>query len=156
MEIVETFLANIKHDVGLWVMVAFTCAVLAWAAALIDLWTGIEAARANKEPISSHALRRTVAKVIDYLRVMLFCALIDTLGLFFSWYVLPYFVIVCTLGVLLIEGRSVLENSRKKKSHAADILDAVEGIIKAATEKDAEKIIEQLRKEGHPGKGNRK
>ena len=146
MMMIETFLANIKHDVGLWVMVAFMCAVLIFAAALIDLWTGIEAARANKEPISSHALRRTVAKVIDYLRVMLFCALIDTLGLFFSWYVLPYFVIICTLGVLLIEGRSVLENSRKKKSHAAEILDAVEDIIQAATRQDAEKIIEQLRK----------
>ena len=98
----------IEQDIAMWVVVAFTCAVLVWIAALIDLWTGVEAARANKEPISSHALRRTVAKVVDYLRVMLFCALIDTLGLFFSWYVLPYFVIVCTLGILLIEGRSVL------------------------------------------------
>lgn len=147
MEVVETFVSNIKQDVGLWVMVAFTCAVLVWGAALIDLWTGVDAARANKEPISSHALRRTVGKVVDYLRVMMFCALIDTLGLFFSWYVLPYFVLVCTLGVLLIEGRSVLENSRKKKSHAADIVDAVEDIIKAATEKDAERIIERLKQE---------
>ena len=75
---IETFIANIKQDVLLWVMVAFTCCVIVWLAALIDLWTGVEAARANKEPISSHALRRTVAKVIDYLRVMLFCGLIDT------------------------------------------------------------------------------
>ena len=141
----QTFLDNIQQDVGLWVMAAFTCAVLVWAAALIDLWTGVEAARASKEAISSHSLRRTVAKVVDYLRVMLFCGLIDTLGLFFPWYVLPYFVLVCTLGILLIEGRSVIENSRKKKSHAADILDAVENIIKAATEKDAEQIIEQLK-----------
>ena len=122
---IETFIANIKQDVLLWVMVAFTCCVIVWLAALIDLWTGVEAARANKEPISSHALRRTVAKVIDYLR--------------------PYFLIVCTLGVLLIEGRSVIENSRKKKSHAADILNAVEDIIKAATQQDAERIIKQLK-----------
>ena len=135
----------IEQDIGMWVVVAFTCAVLVWAAALIDLWTGIEAARANREPISSHSLRRTVGKVVDYLRVMRFCALIDTLGLFFSWYVLPYFVIVCTLGVLLIEMRSVIENSRKKKSHAADILDAVEDIIQAATQQDAERIIDRLR-----------
>ena len=141
----QTFLDNIQQDVGLWVMAAFTCAVLVWAAALIDLWTGVEAARASKEAISSHSLRRTVAKVVDYLRVMLFCGLIDTLGLFFPWYVLPYFVLVCTLGILLIEGRSVIENSRKKKSHAADILDAVENIIKAATRQDAEQIIEQLK-----------
>lgn len=145
MGVLDKITAAIAQDIGLWVVVAFTCAVLVVLAAFIDLWTGVEAARANRERISSHALRRTVNKIVDYLRVMVFAALIDTLGLFFPWYVLPYFLIVCTLGVLLIEGRSVIENSRKKKSHAADILDAVEDIIKAATQQDAERIIERLK-----------
>lgn len=147
MGVLDKITAAIAQDIGLWVVVAFTCAVLVVLAAFIDLWTGVEAARANRERISSHALRRTVNKIVDYLRVMMFAALIDTLGLFFPWYVLPYFLIVCTLGVLLIEGRSVIENSRKKKSHAADILDAVEDIIKAATQQDAERIIERLKEE---------
>lgn len=147
MGVLDKITAAIAQDIGLWVVVAFTCAVLVVLAAFIDLWTGVEAARANRERISSHALRRTVNKIVDYLRVMVFAALIDTLGLFFPWYVLPYFLIVCTLGVLLIEGRSVIENSRKKKSHAADILDAVEDIIKAATQQDAERIIERLKEE---------
>lgn len=145
MGVLDKITFAIAQDIGLWVVVAFTCAVLVVLAAFIDLWTGVEAARANRERISSHALRRTVNKIVDYLRVMVFAALIDTLGLFFPWYVLPYFLIVCTLGVLLIEGRSVIENSRKKKSHAADILDAVEDIIKAATQQDAERIIERLK-----------
>ena len=145
--VVDKIMSAVEQDISVWVVVAFTCAVLVVAASFIDLWTGLEAARANKEPISSHALRRTVNKIVDYLRVMLFAGLIDTLGLFFAWYVLPYFLIVCTLGVLLIEWRSVIENSRKKKSHAADIVDAVEDIIKAATEKDAERIIERLKQE---------
>lgn len=143
--VIDKITAAIAQDIGLWVVMAFMCAVLVVLAAFIDLWTGVEAARANKERISSHALRRTVNKIVDYLRVMVFAALIDTLGLFFPWYVLPYFLIVCTLGVLLIEGRSVIENSRKKKSHAADILDAVEDIIKAATQQDAERIIKRLK-----------
>lgn len=147
MGVLDKITSAIAQDIGLWVVVAFTCAVLVVLAAFIDLWTGVEAARANRERISSHALRRTVNKIVDYLRVMVFAALIDTLGLFFPWYVLPYFLIVCTLGVLLIEGRSVIENSRKKKSHAADILDAVEDIIKAATQQDAERIIERLKEE---------
>ena len=145
MGVLDKITAAIAQDIGLWGVGAFTCAVLVVLAAFIDLWTGVEAARANRERISSHALRRTVNKIVDYLRVMMFAALIDTLGLFFPWYVLPYFLIVCTLGVLLIEGRSVIENSRKKKSHAADILDAVEDIIKAATQQDAERIIERLK-----------
>ena len=37
-----------------------------------------------------------------------------------------------------------IEAARKKKSHAADILEAVEDIIKAATRQDAEEIIKKL------------
>lgn len=132
--------------IGHWMVVVFTCCLLVIVSAFIDMWSGIEAARANKEQVSSRGLRKTVAKIVDYLRVVAFAMLIDTLGLFITWYVLPYCVMLCTLGILLIEGRSVLENSRRKKSHAAEVLDAVEDIIKAATRQDAEKIIEQLKK----------
>lgn len=125
--------------------VIFVCCILIIFAALIDLWTGIDAARANKERIRSKALRRTVTKTIDYLRVVLFGVLIDVLGLFFPWYALPYCALLCTLGVLLIEGRSVLENLRKKKSHAADIASMVGKIVQCIDEKDAQKIISELK-----------
>lgn len=125
--------------------VIFVCCILIIFAALIDLWTGVDAARANKERIRSKALRRTVTKTIDYLRVVLFGVLIDILGLFFPWYALPYCALLCTLGVLLIEGRSVLENLRKKKSHAADIASMVGKIVQCIDEKDAQKIISELK-----------
>lgn len=125
--------------------VIFVCCMLIIFAALIDLWTGLDAARANKERIRSRALCRTVTKTLDYLRVVLFGVLIDVLGLFFPWYVLPYCALLCTLGVMLIEGRSVLENLRKKKSHAADIASMVGKIVQCIDEKDAQKIISELR-----------
>lgn len=125
--------------------VIFVCCMLIIFATLIDLWTGIDAARANKERIRSKALRRTVTKIIDYLRVILFGVLIDILGIFFPWYVLPYCAILCTLGVMLIEGRSVLENLRKKKSHAGDIANMVGKIVQCIDEKDAQKIISELK-----------
>lgn len=143
-EVLDKLISAIEHDISLWVMVAFTCCALVIFAAFIDMWSGVEAARAVKERISSHGLRKTVSKIVDYLRVVFFAALIDTLGLFFPWYLLPYFVMACTLGVLLIEGRSVIENSRKKKSQAAGIPDAVRSIIQAATREEAEKVLEQL------------
>ena len=143
-EVLDKLISAIEHDISLWIVVAFTCCVLVVLAAFIDMWSGVEAARAVKERISSHGLRKTVSKIVDYLRVVFFAALIDTLGLFFPWYLLPYFVMACTLGVLLIEGRSVIENSRKKKSQAADIPDAVRSIIQAATREEAEKVLEQL------------
>ena len=142
--LIEKVLSAIEHDLTVWATVGFTCCALILLGVLIDMWAGTAAARAVGERLSSHGFRKTVAKAVDYLRVVFFAALIDTLGLFFPWYLLPYFVMACTLGVLLIEGRSVIENSRKKKSQAAAIPDAVRSIIQAATREEAEKVLEQI------------
>lgn len=137
--------------VGRGSVIVFVCAVLVMAAAFIDMWTGIEAAKANKERISSRSLRKTVAKIVDYLRVIMFAVLVDVLGLFFPWYALPYCAVIVTLGILLIEGKSVLENFRRKRSHAADVVEMVARIIECGSVKDAEEII-RLLKEAVPGK----
>ena len=138
MEMVEAYLG---HDVSRGLTVIFVCCLLVIAAALIDMWTGVDAARANKEKIRSHSLRKTVRKVIDYLRIVMFGVLIDFLGLFFPWYDIPYACIIVTLGVILIEGKSVIENFKKKRSSAAQVIDMVGQIIKCADEKDARKLI---------------
>jgi hypothetical protein len=124
------------------------CCILTIAACFIDLWTGIDAARKNKEKIRSKALRRTVAKILDYLRVIVFGTLIDVLGLSFPWYVIPYCAIICTLGILIIEGKSVLENFHKKKSSAAKVVDIVEAIVDATDNETAEKIIKAIKSDG--------
>lgn len=124
-----------------YIVVMFTCCVSITISAFVDMWSGIDAARANHERIDSKGLRRTISKVVDYLRVLIFGALIDGLGLFFTWYVAPYAMILITVGIIVIECRSVMENSRKKKSHAADIADVVKQIIECADEKDAKKLV---------------
>lgn len=142
MELIETYLG---HDVSRGLTIIFLCCILVIAAALIDMWTGVDAAIANREKIRSHSLRKTVRKVIDYLRIVLFGCLIDILGLFFPWYDIPYACIVVTLGVILIEGKSVIENLKKKRSSAAGVLDMVGKIIDCADEKDAKKLIELIK-----------
>ena len=52
MEMVEAYLG---HDVSRGLTVIFVCCLLVIAAALIDMWTGVDAARANKEKIRSHS-----------------------------------------------------------------------------------------------------
>ncbi len=138
MDIVETYLG---HDVSRGLAIIFVCCILVVLAALLDMWTGVDAAIANRERIRSHSLRKTVRKVIDYLRIVVFGVLIDILGLFFPWYDIPYACIVVTFGVILIEGKSVIENLKKKRSSAAEILDIVGKIIECADEKDARKLI---------------
>ena len=135
------------------IMIAFLLCVLVCAAALIDMWTGIDAARTNKERIMSHGLRKTVSKIIDYLRIVYFFLLIDILGAVFAWYNLPYCAILATLGVLLIEGRSVIENSKKKQSAAGRVVDAVQEIIACVDSEKAQKIIEMIKEQPKRGIG---
>lgn len=139
---------NLTQDIGHGITIIFMCCVLIIAACLIDLWTGIDAARKNREKIRSKALRRTVAKALDYLRVVMFGVLIDVLGLSFTWYIIPYCAVICTLGILIIEGKSVLENFQKKKSSAAQVADIIEAIVDATDNETAEKIIKAIKADG--------
>lgn len=132
---------NLTQDIGHGVTIIFICCILVIIACMIDLTTGVEAAKKNKEKIKSRILRRTVAKILDYLRVVVFGVLIDILGLAFPWYAIPYCAIVVTLGILLIEAKSVIENYQKSKSAAAKVADMLEQIIECADNDTAEKII---------------
>lgn len=139
---------NLTQDIGHGITIIFMCCMLVIAACLIDLWTGIDAAKKNKEKIRSKSLRRTVTKMLDYLRVIVFGVLVDILGLAFPWYVIPYLAVICTLGILIIEGKSVLENFHKKKSSAAQVVDIIEAIVEATDNETAEKIIKAIKDDG--------
>lgn len=139
---------NLTQDIGHGVTIIFMCCILVIVACFIDLWTGVEAAKKNKEKIRSRILRRTVSKILDYLRVVVFGVLIDLLGLAFPWYAIPYCAIVCTLGILLIEGKSVIENYHKSKSAAAKVMDMIETIIDCADNDTAERIIKAIKDDG--------
>ena len=136
---------TLTQDIGHGITLIFICCVLVIAACLIDLWTGVDAARKNKERIKSRILRRTVAKILDYLRVVVFGVLIDILGLAFPWYAIPYAALLVTLGILLIEGKSVIENYHKSKSAAAKVVDMISTIIDCADNDTAEKIIRAIK-----------
>ena len=112
----EKYVGFITQDLRAGVAIIFVCLVLIVFACLLDMWTGIDAARANKEKICSRPLRKTGTKIVDYYRLVMFFILIDILGLCFPWYNLPYGAVIGTLGVLIVEGLSVIENFKKKKA----------------------------------------
>lgn len=141
------FHLNITQDVGHGMTIIFICCVAIIIAVLLDLNTGINAARKNHERIRSRWLRRTISKIIDYLRVLVFGVIIDVLGLAFPWYAAPYCAILVALGVVLIEAKSVLENYHKSKSAASELPDVLGDIIKAVTREDAQRIIDSLKNE---------
>lgn len=114
------------------------------AANLIDFWSGTSTAKALGEKLESHGFRRTVTKIGDYARFMMYAFMSDALGCFMSFYILPFATILSTVAVIAIEGRSVIENSRRKKAHAADVPDIVKDIVKAATTKQGAEVLEKI------------
>lgn len=127
--------------------------LICWAfmvlSCLIDLWSGRNAARFLGEALESHKYRRTIVKIGDYAKVMLFGFMFDILGMLLPFYILPFGSMLCSFGEILIEGKSVIENSAKKKAHAAELPNIISDIIKAATAKDAEQIIKKLKTENN-------
>lgn len=126
------------------VAITMVCWFFMVCATLVDFWSGVATAKATKEPLMSRGFRRTITKMSSYWQVLLFALMFDVLGAFLSFYYLPFLTIVSTLAIIIIEGRSVIENGQRKKSYAAQIPEVVADIIKAATSEDADKVYKRI------------
>ena len=126
------------------VAITMVCWFFMVCATLVDFWSGVATAKATKEPLMSHGFRRTITKMSSYWQVLIFALMFDILGAFLSFYYLPFLTMVSTLAIIIIEGRSVIENGQRKKSHAAQIPEVVADIIKAATSEDADKVYKRI------------
>lgn len=129
------------------ICIVLVCWIFMISACLIDFWSGTSTARAVGEPLKSHGFRRTVVKIGDYVRVMLFALMFDILGSFLSFYIIPFATILGTVAVMWIEGKSVIENSRRKKAHAADVPDVVKQIVQCATAEGGLEILNRIQSE---------
>lgn len=113
---------------------------------IVDFWSGTTTAKALGQALMSHGFRRTVTKIGDYVRLMLFALMFDILGSLLSFYVVPFATILCTIAVIYIEGKSVIENSRRKKAHAANVPDIIKKIVQAATVEQGHEIFDEITK----------
>lgn len=128
--------------------IILACWIFMIFSSIVDFWSGITTAKALGKTLMSHGFRRTITKIGDYVRLMLFALMFDVLGCLLPFYILPFGTILCTVAVIYIECKSVIENSRCKKAHAADVPDIVKQIVQAATTEQGieifNKISEQL------------
>ena len=136
------------HALGEYVVIRVSITMVCWLfmvlATLVDFWSGVTTAKALKEPLMSHGFRRTITKISDYWRVLLFALMFDILGAFLSFYYLPFLSMLCTLAIVIIEARSVVENSKRRRSHAAEVPSVVSDIVGALTKEDAMKAAERI------------
>ena len=116
------------------------------ASSIVDFWSGIDTAKALGQALMSNGFRRTVTKIGDYVRLMLFALMFDILGSLLSFYIAPFATILCTIAIIYIEGKSVVENSKRKKAHAAEVPDIVRKIVQAATVEQGHEIFNEVAK----------
>lgn len=127
--------------------IVLICWAFVFCANILDFWSGRDTARALGEAVDSKGYRRTFVKIGDYYRVLMFLLLFDLIGTLFEFYKLPFATILGSVSVIAIELKSVIENSRRKKSHSAEIPEIIKEIIQCSTPGKGKEIIEKLIKE---------
>lgn len=128
------------------VCIILVCWLFMTLSSIVDFWSGTTTAKALGQTLMSHGFRRTITKIGDYTRLMLFALMFDILGSLLSFYIIPFATILCTVGVIYIEGKSVIENSSRKKAHAAEIPDIVKQIVQATTAEQGRDILNKISK----------
>lgn len=118
--------------------------ILVIVAIMLDLWDGVHTARKTGKRVHSHKLRVTIAKISEYWRFILIGFLVDCLGIFFSFYFMPFVAVVFGAGLIVVEAKSMFEHAGERTSHIRELPDVIHSIIECAHEKDARKIIEEI------------
>lgn len=126
------------------VCITLVCWFFVMCACLVDFWSGTSTAKALGESLHSHGLRRTIVKIGEYWRVLIFTLMFDMLGALLPFYSLPFATMLCAIGIICIEGRSVIENSQRKHSHAAEVPDMVKQIVEAATSEQGAEVLSAI------------
>lgn len=126
------------------VVIIVICWIFSTIACIVDFWSGTLTAKILGEKLMSHGFRHTVIKIGDYARVLMFTFMVDALGSLLSFYILPFATMLCALAILCIEGKSVLENSKRRKAHAGDVPDMIKQIIQAATTEQGHEVFNSI------------
>lgn len=126
--------------------------VLVMCLVILDLIDGIITAKRRGKRIHSHKLRMTVNKFGEYWRFLLFGFFFDFVGVFFPWYGYPYMTIVITVGLAIIELKSMLEHARKRKSTTASLPDIIKQVVDCSDTEDAKRLVKNIVKTFDDGK----
>lgn len=121
----------------------FVCLMVIFAI-LLDLWDGVHTAKKTNQKIHSHKLRVTIEKMSEYWRFILIGFLVDMLGCFLSFYMLPFVTVLFGAGLITVEAKSMFEHAHRRKSHTSQLPNIIKNIVDCAHESDAKKIVEIL------------
>lgn len=136
--------SGLMFFIAIRVGIILICWIFMILSSIVDFWSGTTTAKALGQTLMSHGFRRTITKIGDYVRLMLFALMFDILGSLLSFYIIPFATILYTVAVIYIEGKSVVENSKRKKAHAAEVPDIVKQIVRATTAEQGHEILDKI------------
>ena len=138
----ETFVSYEKAFLFIGIFMAVCILVI--VAIMLDLWDGVYTAKTTGERVHSHKLRATIKKMSEYWRFIIIGFLVDCLGIFFNFYVLPFVVVVFGVGLIIVEAKSMFEHATHRKSHAAQLPDILKKIVAARNLQEAQEALGRI------------
>ena len=146
MNILEQFLSYLSLK-ALILAVIYT---LVLVLILLDLWSGIRKAKAQKEFISSYGLRKTLAKIAKYYNMLFAVTAIDFIQMLAIFELkqqgsmsvipmLPIFTFLAAIFIGVIEIKSIYEKTEQKDK--AKVAETAKFIREALKDKDTREVI---------------
>jgi len=96
--------------------VLYTCI---FVAVLIDLYFGIQRAHRLNIARTSYGYRRTISKLISYFGLTLLLTIADVAASVV--FTIPYFTVTGTIGIILVEAKSVFEKLKHKEKSVEEV-----------------------------------
>jgi len=104
--------------------VLYTCVLFA---ALIDLFFGVRRAKRLNIARTSYGYRRTITKLTNYFGLLLMLSIADIVASIILN--LPYFSVIGTLGIIIVEAKSVFENLKQCEKNIDDVQKALQKLL---------------------------
>ena len=131
--------------------------LLVLAAAIADMASGIRKAKRKGQTTRSRALRRTIDKLLRYYNLLAILTIVDIMQIAATLYLrategyalpsIPLFTLIGSIGIALIEVKSIMENGNdKEKSDIAELADLLDGIAKSDRLNQLINILKSLKK----------
>lgn len=138
----ETIVSSAK--IYLFLGIFLSVCIFVIAAIMLDLWDGVHTAKVTNQRVHSHKLRVTINKMGEYWRFIMIGFLVDCIGIFFSFYLLPFMSVLFGVGLIAVETKSMFEHAKRRKSHTEELPNIIKSIIDCAHEHDAKVILSKI------------
>lgn len=127
-------------------IVCFILFLTTVAVCIIDFISGVYTAKKLGEPLRSRKLRMTIEKISWYWIIQLLGFFLGLMGTIVSWYEWPYISICICVAIIVIEGKSVIEHSKRRKCRTAKIPETIRDMAEWIGDDALKHSIQELAK----------